>query len=81
MPIRERLLESDDGQMTPRPPAQAPRVVSHGWPVSLAVAGLGCVVSAGIVGAIVLVQLGSRALSRVLALLRALGLGSGLPLS
>jgi hypothetical protein len=79
-PVRARLLESDDGRTVPRSPAQAPRTVSHRWRVRLAVAALGGVLSVGIVGAIILLPLGSRARPRFLALRQALGWGYGRPL-
>jgi magnesium chelatase family protein len=73
MPGEVPLPHHDDGRTVPRSPVQVPRTVSRRWRVRLAVAALGGVLSAGIVGAIILLPLGSRARPRFLALRQALG--------
>ena len=73
MPGEVPLPHHDDGRTVPRSPVQVPRTVSRRWRVRLAVAALGGVLSAGIVGAIILLLLGSRARPRFLALRQALG--------
>jgi hypothetical protein len=60
--------------------AGAKEKVSRGWRVSLAVAVLSSVLSADMVGVRILAPLGSGALPRFLALVRALCWGYGLPL-